>query len=448
MTRVLLIALGLVLASCGSAAREPPRPRDITPQKVASGTFVDVRISGEHFDPQVRTDFAAGKKSAIDATFQVRLVPAKGAPVPLAAPTLVEKGTLVTTVPATLERGVYDLTVVNPDGQQGTLTGAFRVVTSAENVASFRFDPIGPQRAGIPFQVAITAVDATGRTVDGFEGSVALTSSAGAVSPDSAGPFALGKALASLRLPAAAPAVTLTATDALGHPGQAAPFEIKAGLPIGLAFTSAAQRLPADVCSAPVQLETRDVLGAPAPLEASLTLELAAGPPDAFGFFSDAACTQPLTAPTLAARASSASFFVKGRQAGPVRLRASTASLPSVEQGLTVIAGPCAALAFTGPAQSATVGACSPSVGVGLRDAFSNACPAPADVAVALVAMPVAGFSFFSDALCATPASGLTIAAGQADSAFFFKGTSAGQFDVSGTSAGLNGAGQTEAVIP
>src|SRR5207248_5121433 len=206
-------------------------------------------------------------------------------------------GALTATVPAGLAIGGYDLTVTNPRGESGVLEQAYRVITSAESVASFRFDPLSQQRAGVPFAVGIAAVDSSGRVVDGFTGSVTLADSSGALTPTSAGPFVLGRAhLADAEVPQPRSQDVLTAADALGHLGSSNPFEVKPGLPSEIDFSSPALMLTAGACSPALTLEARDVRAVAVPLEEPEQLALLAGPPNRVSFFSDAACANALAA--------------------------------------------------------------------------------------------------------------------------------------------------------
>ncbi len=295
-----------------------------------------MEVSGQGFEASVKTDFTGGG-STLQGTFQVRLLPsAGGAAVALAQVTLTPRKTLTAVVPAGIARGAYDVEVVDPAGRSGVLPRAFRVVTSAESVASFKVDLLEPARAGVPFLVSLSALDAQGQVVDGFAGDVTVSDVTGTVSPASAGPFVLGRLQTSLAVTPVTASDTISVTDALGRSGRSAPFAVTPGPPAVLVFASAPVSAAAGACSPPVSLELRDAQGNPAPAAAAVTVQLQSAPAGSLSFFGDASCAAAAPAVTVAAGASGTTFRYVGAAAGPVAVRAVPAGFPSAQQAEAV----------------------------------------------------------------------------------------------------------------
>ncbi len=164
------LALPLVLlAGCARApSSQGPVPLAIAPAQTTAAVPVPVEVSGQGFEARVQTDFTGRAPSTLEAGFQVQLLPSGGgAPVALGQVVLTLRKTLTAVVPAGLAQGTYDLEVIDPAGRSGVLPRAFRVVTSAENVATFMVDLLEPARAGVAFLVSLSALDAQGQVVDG-----------------------------------------------------------------------------------------------------------------------------------------------------------------------------------------------------------------------------------------------------------------------------------------
>jgi hypothetical protein len=331
MRAAAVLALAL-LAACSATPSTGPVPLAMAPDQATPFAATDVEIDGRGFGPAVRTDFGDASGSAVSAAFEARLAPVAGGPdVPLEAVALTPKRTLAARVPPGLPTGAYDLVVVAPDGREGRLPAAFRVVSASENVASFRFAPPGLQAAGVPFRVVVTAVDEAGLTVGGYAGTAALEDETGTVTPAVLGPFVLGRATAIVTIPALAASTRLTARDALGHAGTSDPFAVGAGPPVAVAFASVPPG-SAGACLGPVEVEARDALGHPSAPSAAVPVRLDAAPPGAVTFFSDAGCASAVTSVGLAAGATRLSFHVRAAAAGTVAVRVLPETLPSAEQ--------------------------------------------------------------------------------------------------------------------
>jgi hypothetical protein len=334
----LALAAGLAgLALACTRAREPagPVPLAVNPSRATAAAPVRVEIAGRDFDANVKADFSSGGAS-LDAAFAVRLEPSDvGSTAPLAEVALTERRTLRATVPAGLAAGTYRLVVTDPAGRSGRLERAYRVVSSASAVARFEVAPGATPRAGVPFPVTVTAVDAGGGVVDGFTGTVTLSDGAGLIAPRVHGPFVLGRATGRVRIAAAVASDTLAVSDGAGHGGTSAPFAVVAGPPMALVFAGAPVVARAGVCSPAVALALRDGTGAATVAETAVAVDLQSSPPG-LATFSDAGCTSPAAALTLAPGAGGASFWFRAAAAGAPAIRAVAATLPSVVQAEVV----------------------------------------------------------------------------------------------------------------
>lgn len=221
---------------------------------------------------------------------------------------------------------------------------------------------------------------------------------------------------------------------------------VRAGSPAALAFTTAPQTSAAGNCSALVTVEVRDVTGSPSPVSTATTVALNALPAAGFTFYSDASCTLSVTQVSINAGLSSGSFYFRGTLAQPIDVTASCAGLTSATQRETLTAGPDAALTFTTPPRSVNAGACSAALIVQVQDAFGNAALQVAARAVALSALPAAGFALYSDLGCTAAVAGLTIGVGTSSGTFYAKGTSANAEVVTAQSTGVTSATQTVTV--
>lgn len=328
----------LLCLGCAEGSVYAPRLSAIVPAEGANDVDVQVEITGAHLEPRLHTDFGTASHSTWNRAFSAALISVDTSlpEVALRNVELQASGALTGTVGAGAARGFYGLRVVDAYGRVAFVPEVYRVVASPTQVAGFRFAPIGPQRPGVPFTVALTAVDADGSVVDGFSSEVDVTDLTGQLGPRRIGPFALGKARAQLSIAALAAADILTVTDALGRTGHSNTFAVQSGLVVELAFLSPAQTTVVGECSRPVTLEVRDTFGFPAQLEAPLDVELAAAPAQVFNFFSDAACTQGIASVRFENAASQLTFYFRAGVAGSVVLRVVPPLFPSASQTETI----------------------------------------------------------------------------------------------------------------
>jgi hypothetical protein len=331
-------ALALLVA-CSQPSPGGPVPLGVAPRQGAPSAPVPVEISGVGFDASVKTDYGGGS-GVVRAQFAARLVPWDGgAPAELVNVALVSTTRLTAVVPAGLAPGRYDLVVVDPTGRSGALPDAFEVATTAADVTALRIDPVGAQRAGIPFAVTVSAVDGAGRVVGAWAGSAALRDATGTAVPSTIGPFQLGVARADVTVLAPRAANFLTVDDGAGHAGASNAFDVATGAPAFVAFASPPSA-SASACSPAFELELRDAAGAPAPAEAQVTVALQPGPPGALATFSDASCAVAAPSVTFAAGAVRAAFHLRASAgaaaAGSARLRAVPDLYPSAETDVPV----------------------------------------------------------------------------------------------------------------
>jgi hypothetical protein len=339
-TRPATLALPLVAllgAACSSApSSDGPVPVAMAPSQGTGLAALPVTIAGQRFDAATSTDFEKGSAS-LDATYSARLIPeAGGATVELEAVRLAARSQLAAQVPAGIARGTYTLEVTAPKGRTGRLPQAFRVVTSAESVATFRVEPAEAAHAGVPFLVALTAVDGTGLVVDGFAGDVTLSDLSGTVTPTAVGPFSFGRLSVRVTVSALAAADRLSAVDALSHAGTSDPFPVQPGPVVALAFAGSPATVAAGSCSAPILLELRDALGNASAATGAVDVALQAAPAGSVTFHTDGSCATPVGGLTISAGATSATFRIRGASAGLVELRAAPTGLPSATQGATI----------------------------------------------------------------------------------------------------------------
>ncbi|MBL8957621.1 MAG: hypothetical protein JNK82_43000 [Myxococcaceae bacterium] len=433
----------LACACAGAPAPSSPQPSSVTPSRVAAGAPSTLTIGGMGFDAEIFTDWRRPSWSELRADFAVTVVAESGAETALAAVTLLEDGSLSGELPAMSERGLYDVVVTDPRGNTGTLTGALRVVTSAESIASFVFDAIEPQRAGVPFAVGVTAVDEAGRTVEGFDGVASLLMPDVAVLP--IGPFVLGRARRFVTVAQPATGVKLSAFFTLSLIGVSAPFDVTPGEAARVAFIDAPARFTAGACGGPFTLEVQDTFGNPASASAMSAFTLAVNPPEGGQLFADAACGAAMAGGTLQGRTS---FFVRSTRAGRPELRVVPEAWPSATRAVDVDAGAAVGLEIVSAPQVLAAGMCSRAVRVRARDAFGNASPVESASALEVSIGPATGVTLHSDGACASPLNVLELSAGGLEARFHFRSAVPAMLTVSVDGGVLGVAAQGAEVTP
>lgn len=210
-------------------------------------------------------------------------------------------------------------------------------------------------------------------------------------------------------------------------------------------FTSAPQTVVAAGCSAAVGVQTRDAFMNPSNVGAAANLNLTSSGIAGFTFYSNASCTTTATTVTVAAGTSTAAFFYKSSSTGSAMITVGSGAFPSVSQAATIVAGNGSKLVFTTGAQTLVAGACSGVVTVEAQDMNSNPSPAAAATPVGLASAP-SSFTFYSDAACTTVVTSATIAQGASSASFYFTGTLAGAYTLTGSASGFVNASQAATI--
>lgn len=339
MRRALRVAWLVALALACTRARAPgaPAPLAVSPARATADAPVRVEIAGRDFDARVRADFNSTGAGEVDGEFEVRLEPAgAGSAVTLGEVALTDRRTLLATVPAGLAPGRYRLVVVDPRGRSGALEHAYEVIASATAVARFDVALGERPRAGIAFPVVVTALDANGAVVEGFDGTVTLSDTAGALAPRRHGPFVRGRGRDRITIKRRLASDALTVSDDAGHSGTSPPFSVAGGPPMALVFASAPVTVAAGRCSPAIELALQDGTGTATAAGAALAVELQSAPPG-LGIYSNPGCTRALTTLEIPAGEAGATFHFRAEAAGTVILRARPAALPSALQTETVL---------------------------------------------------------------------------------------------------------------
>jgi len=220
-----------------------------------------------------------------------------------------------------------------------------------------------------------------------------------------------------------------------------------AGPPTALLMGGNPQTLTAgEPCSQPIALQALDLFANPSAPSAPLPITLSASPAASVTFYTGANCSGAAT-PTLslAAGARDVTFSFRATRAGLVRLTASAPGYTSGTQGATVLPAAPAALAITSAPQTAlAAGKCSSIVTLEARDAYGNRISNPT-VSVVFSAAPNTGFTFYSDATCTTPTTGVDLLAGAGS--VYFAGQSGGNVVLTAAAKSLTEVTQTETLV-
>lgn len=149
-------------------------------------------------------------------------------------------------------------------------------------------------------------------------------------------------------------------------------------------------------------------------------------------------------------------LFSRGRWAGPVELRAPHAgdvlTVTDAEGGtgssasFPVAPAPAAGVRLDAAAAAGSAGECAGPLTLSLADAFGQPTVAAAATALAVEAVPAAGFTLHADAACATPAATPVIAAGRGSLPVWFTATAAGPLRLSASGTSLAPAAQAWSV--
>ncbi|MBK7860355.1 MAG: hypothetical protein IPJ65_17435 [Archangiaceae bacterium] len=359
------------------------------------------------------------------------------------APSRAAAGQSTASVPATVARGLYDVRVADPQGRTGTVTGGLRLVTPAESVAAFMFDPLDAQRADVPFVIGLTAVDEVGTRVEGFDGTATVTAPGGA--PVLVGPFALGRARGFVTVSMPASQVSLSAADALGHTGVSDAFDVTAGEAARVAFVAAPERMAAGACGGPFTLEVQDTFGNPATATAASRFTVTVNPPEGGELFADPACGTAAASGMLQGRAD---LYVRATRAGRPQLRVVPEAWPSALREVDVDAGVAVGLEIVSAPQVLAAGMCSQPVVVRARDAFGNAAAVEGGAVLTVEVAPSTGVTLHDEGTCATALNALELADGGVEARFFFRSAVPAMLELGVDGGSLGVAVQNEEVTP
>lgn len=244
-----------------------------------------------------------------------------------------------------------------------------------------------------------------------------------------------------------AAAYSITATGS-GLTNGTVSVTVTAGPPTVLFFTATAQSpLPAGVCSGIVTVQQRDANANPVIVASPTTVSLSAssqGPE----FFTSSTCTgTPVTATSIAAGASTASFYFKGTKTVSNAILTASVNGLTGTQTVTITAAPPAVLLFTQLPTTSAANACM-QVSLQVQDSFGNLATFGTAQNVSVTANPAAGFTFHTNTSCGTPATQISLNSGQSSVNFSARGTKAGQITVTAALANLTSAVQNVTITP
>ncbi|HLL02614.1 MAG TPA: putative metal-binding motif-containing protein [Myxococcaceae bacterium] len=203
-----------------------------------------------------------------------------------------------------------------------------------------------------------------------------------------------------------------------------------------LAFQGTAQTVTAGVCSPqPVRIQSQDVQGNSAPVAVATAVALDAVPNINFKFYSDAACTTEVTSVNIPTQMSTASFYFRGTRSGSVSVAITATGFTGTAQAQTITAASPTAIVIAGPVTVAAA-TCSAAISATLRDPFGNPATAITNTQLNLISSN-AQLALFSNNMCTTTASNLTIAQGAGSRDFFVRSTQAAVYSVTANGSGL-----------
>ena len=181
-----------------------------------------------------------------------------------------------------------------------------------------------------------------------------------------------------------------------------------------LRFATAPQTVLSGGCTAVVVMETVNAGGTATPVSATTAVTLS-GSPNGVSFFTTSTCGgTAITSVTIAANASSATFYASGSPARTYTLVANSPPLTGASQAL-VVANPPTSLVFTTtPPNPVRGGTCVPATVEARRGA--TATPVVSTTSLGLTVVPSGAARFFSDAACTTSATTASMLAGASTS--------------------------------
>jgi len=334
--------------------------------------------------------------------------------------------------------------------------------TQAENIGAAAASKLVFTTAPQSVVAGVCSAVVTVRSLDTYNNpaSVAAVTTVALGSTSSGGTFYAGAgctgAVTSVSIAAGSDATSFYFKDtAIGSPtitGSATLFNsatqvetVRAAAPARLVFTTTAQTANAGSCSAVMTVELRDGFDNVAPAQAAITVSLSSSAGTS-AFFSDPSCSSAVSSRPIAVNATQASFYFKDSAAGSPTVTASSGTLTSATQQVTVVAGNNATkLAFITSAQTLTAGACSSAVT--LQSQNSSGTPTNVTSATVIGLSSTSGGNiFYSTAGCSNVVTSVTMASGTNQVSFYFKDTVAGTPTLTASNASLTDATQTQTI--
>lgn len=211
-----------------------------------------------------------------------------------------------------------------------------------------------------------------------------------------------------------------------------------------LVISTAPQTLVAGQCAAITTMQSEDGNRAAwkVPADAIVNLWATSG----VTFFADSGCKTPVKSVTMAAGASTASFYWTSTRAGSAYMWGSSERHLNFSQNHTILPAPSAGIGFATSPATVVAGDCRSATVNGL-DPYGNSSPLGSETTVSLSASSPT-LAFFADTACKSTTSTLVIKPGGSGTPFYWKELTPGspKLTVSGTS--LAPATQTQTVQP
>ena len=234
------LALALVAAGVGCSSTAPLAVDAVAPAQVSTLAPTPVVIHGRGFYAVARAAIDDGKHPTLDTSFGVAI---GGLTIFSDDVQRLDDTTLAATVPAGLVPGVYDVTVVAPDGRRAIAPHALEVVGPPTLTASATITP-SPLSVGMDFTVTLDVINGGGSTA------LAVTPSDLAISGSAGAHVTAAPAAADIAAGATQSFVYGAHADAPGHLVVTA---LAAGHDLGgVGVASAPASAEADVNTAPV----------------------------------------------------------------------------------------------------------------------------------------------------------------------------------------------------
>jgi hypothetical protein len=203
---------------------------------------------------------------------------------------------------------------------------------------------------------------------------------------------------------------------------------VQPGVPVRLAFLSAAQVQHVGGCSAPVMVQALDLLDEAARPGDGVLLQIAA-PAGGLELFSDSFCETKATEVPFD-QAATATFYFAGLTPGTHRLEVSATGLPALSQDARVLATGIASIAFTSVPSQLVAGSCSPPLQLEQRGASGAPASAPASLRYILTSDTKEGVTFHADPQCLEETKDVFIPAGETAAVLRIRPLTAGDVEI------------------